>query len=62
MEELKIYKYQAEQIENTLRLIANIMGSRNKETCLDRDIMRSDEFIKEVLLKSEHATPSFSNK
>ena len=35
MKELKIYEYQAKQIEDTLRL--------------DRDIIQSHEFIKNVL-------------
>ena len=52
MEELVIFKYQAKEIENTLRLVANVLGSRKEETCLDRQIMRSTEFIKEVLSKS----------
>lgn len=49
MEELTINKFQAEQIEDTLRLVANILKSRSKETCLDRDIMQSWEMIKNVL-------------
>ena len=49
MEELTILKYQAETIENTLRLISNMLNSQNKETCLDRDIRKSIEFIKEVI-------------
>ena len=53
MEELIILKYQAKEIENTLRLVANTLGSRAKETCLDRQIMRSTEFIKEILAKSK---------
>lgn len=52
MEELVIFKYQAKEIENTLRLVANVLGSRKEETCLDRQIVRSQEFLKEILTKS----------
>ncbi len=53
MEELDIYKFQAKHIENTLRIVANVMDSREKATCLDRDICKSIEYIKEVLAKSK---------
>lgn len=51
MEELIIYKYQAEQIEDTLRIVANILGSRKIEgqTCADRQVIKSIEMIKKVL-------------
>lgn len=49
MKELKIYEYQAKQIEDTLRLCANRLKSHDKKTCLDRDIIQSHEFIKNVL-------------
>lgn len=49
MDELKIYQFQAEQIENTFRLVANLLKSQNKETCLDRDIMQSWQMIKNVI-------------
>ena len=55
MEELIIFKYQAKKIEDTLRIVANILGSRNKETetCADRQVLKSIEHIKEVLSKSK---------
>lgn len=53
MEELMIHKYEAEQIEDTLRIVANILGSRSKETCADRQVMSSIKMIKRVLGKSE---------
>lgn len=53
MEELIILKFQAEQIEDTLRIVANILGSRTKETCADRQVCKSIEMIKEVLSKSK---------
>ena len=54
MSELIIHKYQAEQIEDTLRIVANILDSRNKETetCADRCILKSIEHIKNVLAKT----------
>ncbi len=53
MEELIILKYQVEQLENTLRLVANTLCSRSKETCLDREVMKSIEYIDETLKKSK---------
>lgn len=49
MKELKIYEYQAKQIEDTLRIVARVLKSQNKETCLDRDVMQSWAMIKNVL-------------
>jgi hypothetical protein len=49
MEELKIYKFQAKQIDNTLRLVTRVLSSHNKETSLDREIMKSSETIKSIL-------------
>jgi len=46
---LKIYNYQAETVENALRLCANTLNSHSKETCLDRDVMQAWSFIKNVL-------------
>lgn len=49
MKELKIYEFQAKQIEDTFRLVARLLESKNKETSLDRDVMQSWEYIKNVL-------------
>lgn len=49
MKELTIFEFQAKEIENTLRLIANHFHSQNKKTCLDRDIMQCWEMIKNVI-------------
>jgi len=49
MKELKIYEFQAKQIEDTFRLVARALQSKNKTTSLDRDIMQSWEMIKNVL-------------
>lgn len=46
-----IHKFEAEHIEDTLRIIANILKSRKKETCADRQVMKSIELIKRVLTK-----------
>ena len=59
MKELIIFEYQAKEIEDTLRLVANGLNSRAKETCLDRKICQSIEFIKAVL--SEVASPVSRN-
>ncbi len=52
MEELMIYRFQADHIEDTLRIIANILGSRTKETCADRQVVKAIEFINKVLTKN----------
>lgn len=49
MKELKIYEFQAKQIEDTLRLVARVLNSKSKETSVDRDVMQSWEMIKNVL-------------
>lgn len=49
MKELKIYEFQAKQIEDTLRMVSNVLESKSKETCLDRDVMQSWQMIKNVL-------------
>ena len=68
MEELKIYKYQAKQIEDTLRMVANRLKSHSKETCLDRNVIQSWEMIQNVLsgdidkLTSPHLTDEYKEK
>ena len=49
MKELKIYEFQAKQIEDTFRLVAKTLDSKKKTTSLDRDVMQSWEMIKNVL-------------
>lgn len=49
MKELKIYEFQAKQIEDTFRLVSNLLGSKDKISSLDRDVMQSWEMIKNVL-------------
>lgn len=49
MKELKIYEFQAKQIENTFRLVARVLESKSKTTSVDRDVMQSWEMIKNVL-------------
>lgn len=51
MEELKIYAYQAKQIEDTLRMVANVLNSHSKECSLDRDVIQSWGMIKNILDK-----------
>jgi hypothetical protein len=58
MKELKIYEFQAKQIEDTFRLVANQLESQTKKTCLDRDVMQSWQMIKNVLSgKIDELTP-----
>ena len=49
MKELKIYEFQAQDIEDCLRLVARRLNSETKETCLDRDVMQCWQMIKNVL-------------
>lgn len=49
MKELKIYEFQAKQIQDTFRIVANTLNSRKKETSLDRDVMVSYKMIDNVL-------------
>ena len=49
MKELKIYEFQAKQIEDTFRLVARTLESKSKTTSLDRDVMQSWKMIKNVL-------------
>ena len=49
MKELKIYEFQAKQIEDTLRLVARVLNSKEAKTSLDRDVMQSWEMIKNIL-------------
>ena len=49
MKELKIYEFQAKQIEDTFRLVARMLDSKTKTTSVDRDVMQSWEMIKNVL-------------
>ena len=51
MKELKIYEFQAKQIEDTFRLVARALDSKTKTTSVDRDVMQSWEMIKNVLAK-----------
>ena len=51
MEELKIYKFQAESIKRTLQLVARVLNSKTKETSLDRDVMQDLQTIENVLKK-----------
>jgi len=49
MKELKIYEFQAKQIEDTLRTVQRLMESEKRETCIDRDIMVSWQMIKNII-------------
>ncbi len=60
MKELIIYEYQAKQIEDTLRIINNIMNCSKKESSADRQVIKSWEMIKNVL--SEEPKKELVNK
>jgi hypothetical protein len=49
MKELKIYEFQANKIEDTLRKVNNLLDCSKKETCLDRDVMEAMQILKNVL-------------
>lgn len=49
MKDLTIYEFQAKQIKDTLRIVANVLKSQSRETSLDRDVMQSWEMIKNIL-------------
>jgi hypothetical protein len=49
MKELKIYEFQANKIEDTLRKVNNVLDCEKKETCLDRDVMETLQILKNVL-------------
>ena len=51
MKELLILEFQAETIVNALRLAMNVLDSRNKakETAMDRELLRAEAYIKDVL-------------
>lgn len=54
MKELMIHEFEAKQIEDTLRIVANILVSRKKETCADRQVCKSIEMIKRVLSEEKY--------
>lgn len=49
MDKLELYRFQAKQIEDTLRMCANALESHDRKTCLDRNVMQSWQVIKNVL-------------
>lgn len=49
MEEIKVEKYILETIANALRLSANILNSRTRETASDREIDYAERLTKWVL-------------
>jgi len=49
MEEITIYKFQLETIENALRIAANIHDSRKGKTCFDRQIRQAEQYAKNAL-------------
>jgi len=56
MEELTILTYQAKQIEDTFRKVANVLHCHKLESCLDRDVMQAWEYAQNVLNKTPNNT------
>lgn len=53
MEEINVPKFVLERIENTLRLANNIHESYKKETCFDRNVIESLNFVRKLLSGKE---------
>lgn len=51
MEELTIFEFQAKEIQDTLRQVANILKSHSRETAVDRSIMVSAEMLENIINK-----------
>lgn len=49
MKELKIYEYQAKQIEDTFRIVSNLLNATEKKSSLERQVCKSWEMIKNVI-------------
>jgi hypothetical protein len=50
MEEITIYKFQLEAINEVLRITANIHNSRTKkETCYDRMVVQAEKYAENAL-------------
>ena len=49
MEEIIIYKFQLEAIENALRLADNVYNKIGIETCLGRQIKQANRYAKNAL-------------
>lgn len=49
MEEITIYKFQLEAIQNVLRLTSNIHNSNKGETSFDRQVRQAKEFADNAL-------------
>ena len=41
--------YKLKHIKETLRIVANILESSKKESCIDRMIIKSTDYLKDVL-------------
>jgi len=50
MEEITIYKFQLEEIQDALRMTANLLNSRNGETCMDRTIRNAEQYANNALI------------
>ena len=49
MKEIQVPQYILEQVQEAIRLASNALGSRQKETAMDRQIEYSERLLKWVL-------------
>lgn len=49
MEEVTIYKFQLESIEEALRVVSNLYNCEKKTTCMDRMVVQAEEYAKNAL-------------
>ncbi len=59
MEEITVHKYILENIQDALRLAANTLESRKRETAMDRQIEYSERLIKWVLNGKQGDVPKW---
>lgn len=57
MEEISVPKYILEIAANAIRMAANTLDSRSRETCMDREIDHSERLLKWVLEGKEGKPP-----
>lgn len=60
-EKIEIYKWQLEDIEDALRLTANLHDSRKGKTCFDRQVRQAETFAKNALNGEIDKEVSYSN-
>lgn len=51
MNKVEIYEWQLKNIQDCLRIVSRVLDSSKKVTSLDRDIVQSQEYVKNALEK-----------